>query len=134
MNYIDAVISMIPNEPNSNIGIYSENSELIEAVERKADEFLSTTYDLRENNFRRLPFGGEFFEFIVFDSDKMVLDEQVAKQLEFAIQKNRFLAVLTSSLKTEDLENIYTELNFTHIEPIDFEDKRIFSMRKWFRL
>jgi hypothetical protein len=134
MNYIDAVLSMIPNEPNSNIGYYSDDNELIEAIQKRADELLSEAINLKESNIRRLPYGGEFFEFILFEDDEAILDRGIAKQLEFAIQKNRTFAVLTSSLEVEKLQAIYTDLNFTHIEPIELGDRKVFTMRKWFKL
>ena len=142
MKILDSVISLIPNEPSINIGFLSKNSDLNTQIEEKLKVLSESNFANIENleniNLIRLPFGGEFFESIIIEDDSTILNPSIAKQLAFALQKNRLLIVLTEKLSSEQLQEVYEPLHFSHFESIDFDNEtenkyKILLMQKWFR-
>ncbi len=133
MELNEIISSLVVNEVNSNIGYLTDSNELKELIDSIADERLSESIDLSTYNINRLPFIGEFFETILIDNDTVITQSGASRQIAKVLQKNRDIIIMTE-LDIEKIEAVYEPLDFTDFNYIDnFNQKRIYTMKRWFK-
>lgn len=131
---IETLVKLLPREPYANIAIYSDNEALLTALRSSAVELNGNIVDLRQYNLKQLPFGGEYFELIILDSSSHLEDERIVLQLKRAIQKNRYIIVVSGDVDQWSLAERLEPYGFSDFSTIKEGDLNINLFKKWFAL
>lgn len=131
---IKTVLQLLPTERGQNIGVLLNDSALRDAVKEFAQSFEGTFADMRQCNFKRLPYGGEYFESIIIDDATLLEDQQVVLELKKALQKNRYLIVLSNDIDRWSMAERLEQFGFSGFNTIEESPCNIHIMKKWFTL
>ncbi len=131
---IETVIKLLPQEPGANVGVYSENEALVEAVHNYMLTQDGSCHDLRKYRLSQLPFGGEYFESIILDGASVLEDERIVLQVKRGIQKNRYVIVLSNDVNHWRLSEMLEPYGFSNFSTIEEGSLNINLFKKWFAL
>jgi len=132
LNIQDALKDFIVDEPNSNIGFLVHDEVLKKEIEKISQDRVSVSKDFAKLNLKRLPFIGEFFETIIIQDNKSILNPIVAKQLAKVIQKNRMMILITN-IEVEKIQAIYEPFEFSDFSEFKINNLNIVLLKKWFK-
>jgi hypothetical protein len=103
-------------------------SKIADLVKEREGRFI----DLGDHDLARLPFGGEYFENIIIGCDAFTFPPSVLSGFKKALQKNRYLIIISPVEDRWTLEEKLGPFGFSDFSTIDLETTNISLAKKWF--